>query len=317
MTATYAILTPTAAPGAIAVIEVRADDAGAAMRSLGIEPVAVGDARVRDLLGVDLGVVARWSMDLIHLMPHGGVAVVREIARRLEGWGARAANPDPRAAYPEAETLIEARALAAIAQARSRLALDLLLDQPRRWAGAPERAADGRDRVLRRLIDPPLVVALGPPNVGKSTLVNALAGRSVSIVADEPGTTRDHVGVMLDLDGLVVRYVDTPGMRDTAAAVEGEAARVALELAARADLLLLVGDVTAAPIGLVPLLSLRARCVVATRCDLGRPPWPHDVAVSARTGTGMEALAASLRDLLVPPDLLADPSPWVFWGQPD
>ncbi len=55
-------------------------------------------------------------------------------------------------------------------------------------------ASEARDRVLRRLIDPPLVVAIGPPNIGKSSLLNALAGRSVALVADEAGTTRDHVG---------------------------------------------------------------------------------------------------------------------------
>src|SRR6185295_9068425 len=132
-------------------------------------------------------------------------------------------------------------------------------DQPRRWQGAPPREAGERDRVLRRLIDPPLVVALGPPNVGKSSLVNALAGRSVSIVADEPGTTRDHVGVMLDLGGLVVRYVDTPGLRQGADELEREAVSGAMEVASRADLLLVCGDPTSLPTELPDGVSSRAR----------------------------------------------------------
>jgi hypothetical protein len=306
---TYSIQTPTTSPGAIAVIEVRSDDLDGAMRALGIARVDVGHVGVRDLLGLDRGVVARWSSESIHLMPHGGVAVVREIARRLEERGCERSTA---ATYPEAVGAMEARMLAALSRARSPLALDLLLDQPRRWRGVRPRAEGERDRVLRRLIDPPLVVALGPPNVGKSSLVNALAGRSVSLVADEPGTTRDHVGVVLDLAGLVVRYVDTPGLRRAPSEIEREAMSIALELAAGADLLLLVADVTAEPVA-VPALALRPRCVVAARTDLGVPAWPYDAAVSSRTGAGLDQLAGILRDRLVPPVMLADPSPWVFW----
>jgi tRNA modification GTPase len=215
--------------------------------------------------------------------------------------------------------------LAALSRARSPLAIDLLLDQPRRWAGASPRDDNERDRALRRLIDPPLVVALGPPNVGKSSLVNALAGRCVSIVADEPGTTRDHVGVMLDLAGLVVRYVDTPGLLEAPSEIEREAMSIALELAASADLLVLVGDASAAPI---PIPSLGARpepsralrdwsVTLAARSDLGLPAWPYDAAVSSRTGDGLIGLSDLIRDRLVPPAMLADPSPWVFWAGGD
>ena len=309
----YAVQTPATSAGAIAVIELRALEIDPAMRALGIEHVAVGQARVRDLLGVDRGVVARWSADSIHLMPHGGVAVVREIARRLEERGARR---EGRATYPEARDAAEAGMLAVLARARSPLVLGLLLDQPRRWGGVPPREAGERDRVLRRLIDPPLVVALGPPNVGKSSLVNALAQRAVSIVADEPGTTRDHVGVMLELGGLVVRYVDTPGLREAPDAAEREAAEIALALASSADLLVIIGDATAAPPEM-PSLAHPARCFVAARSDLGLPAWPHDAAVSARTGDGLPGLAAMIRDRLVPPPLLADPAPWVFWTDGD
>jgi hypothetical protein len=311
---TYSIQTPTTSPGAIAVIEVRSDDMDGTMHALGIAPVEVGHARVRNLLGADRGVVARWFPDSVHLMPHGGAAVVREIARRLEerGFGRAAA-----AAYPEARDRIEARMLAALARARSPLVIDLLLDQPRRWAGASPRDDNERDRALRRLIDPPLVVALGPPNVGKSSLVNALAGRCVSIVADEPGTTRDHVGVMLDLAGLVVLYVDTPGLLEAPSAVEKEAIEIALELAGTADLLLLIGDARSEPIG-IPSLTLGARSLtIAARCDLGLPAWPYDAAVSSRTGDGLAELATLIRDRLVPPAMLADPSPWVFWAGGD
>ncbi|QKK10189.1 MAG: GTP-binding protein [Planctomycetota bacterium] len=111
--------------------------------------------------------------------------------------------------------------LETLSRAVSPRAVDLLLDQPARWAaqGLPAPPLDTPStspelsRVLDRLVVPPLVVAIGPSNVGKSTLLNRLAGRPVAVTADEPGTTRDHVGSLVDLDGLIVRYVDTPGLQ--------------------------------------------------------------------------------------------------------
>src|SRR6185295_9623266 len=116
--------------------------------------------------------------------------------------------------------------------------------------------------------DPPTVVAIGPPNIGKSTLLNALAGRSVAIVADEPGTTRDHVGVRLDLAGLVVNYIDTPGLdpRGAHEAIQREAQDLARDAARAADLVLLCSDpANAAPTGVPARDTLR----LGLRADLG------------------------------------------------
>lgn len=283
----------------------------ATLGQLGIRGVAVGKVVLRDLCGVDRGLVARWSPTSVHLMPHGGAAVLRGLTGALVREGIEEARePDPRAVYPEARSEVEARMLAALARAASPLAIDVLLDQPRRWEeqGA---AAGRRCPELDRLIEPPLVVAVGPPNIGKSSLVNALAGRRVSIVADEPGTTRDHVGVTIDFAGLVVRYVDTPGVRAAADPIEAEAARLAREVAARADLVLWCGDATAGPVaGPAGVPSLR----VALRSDLGRVAWAHDAAVSAAQGRGLAELAVLIRDRLVPAAAMADPRPWKFWG---
>jgi tRNA U34 5-carboxymethylaminomethyl modifying GTPase MnmE/TrmE len=324
------IQTPGVA-GALAVVQlVGADGAevDALLARLGVGRVAVGAVVLRDLMGVDRGIVARWSPTWVHLMPHGGAAVVRGVAAALELAGvARAEAGDALAAYPEAESLAEARMLAAIARASSPMAIDLLLDQPQRWrAWAEQRGraedgtpvapglvasgGDGRDRVLNRLIEPPLVVAAGAPNIGKSSLVNALAGRGVSIVADEPGTTRDHVGVLIDLAGLVVRWVDTPGLGRGTDQIERDAEALAREMAGRADLIVACGDRTSRP----PVVEARAaRLTVATRVDLGRPEWPYDVGASAVTGEGVQELVALIRDTLVPPAAMADPLPWRFW----
>jgi tRNA modification GTPase len=86
------------------------------------------------------------------------------------------------------------------------------------------------------------VVLLGPPNAGKSSLLNALVGRSAAIVAPQPGTTRDPIEVELDLGGVLVRVIDTAGIRDSSDPVESEGIARALVRAERADLVLGIGQ---------------------------------------------------------------------------
>ncbi|MFO0832970.1 MAG: GTPase [Phycisphaerales bacterium] len=276
--------------GAIAVIELTGDVDGA-LAACGILPVAVGGVVLRSFFGVDEGVVARFSRGAAHLMPHGGVAVVRGVIEGLSRAGvARGCGP---AAYPEARSAQEARALAALARAASPLAVDAILARAAAWDGVAEHD-------LRHLITPALVVAVGRPNIGKSALVNALAKRSVSIVADEAGTTRDHVGVRLDLGGLVVHYVDTPGLRGAPAdAIEARAAEIAVGVASAADLILLCRDAcTEFPV-LPPAVEGRPALRVGLRADLGESPGV-DVQVSARTGGGLGELVGRVRGTFVP-----------------
>lgn len=86
------------------------------------------------------------------------------------------------------------------------------------------------------------VVIVGPPNAGKSSLLNALARRDAAIVSDEPGTTRDLVELALDLDGVKVRLTDTAGIRDDAGKVEAIGIERARKRAETADLVLLLTD---------------------------------------------------------------------------
>jgi tRNA modification GTPase len=312
--ATWTLATPSGA-GAVAIVQLHGD-IDAALAACGIGVVAVGEVRLRDLMEVDRGIVARFAEDMCQLMPHGGVAVVRALVAELVRRGIPEADPAGTAGppmYPEARSDVEARALAALSRVASPLAVDLLLAQHALWS-RPDAASDPtRDRVLNRLIEPPLVVALGASNIGKSTLVNALAGRSVSIVADEPGTTRDHVGVMLDLAGLVVRYVDTPGLREGAGALEQEAVAEATEVAAGADLLLLCGDATARPPSLPAVLAAKDRITVGLRGDLGAPQFAVSVLVSAARGDGIAELVSIVRERLVPGAFMQDQRPWRFW----
>ncbi len=310
----WSLDSPAGAPGAVALVTLHGDVDGA-FRACGIAPVAMGGVALRDLGGTpgdrEMGVVVRFGVEYCTLMPHGGVAVVRALLGRLERAGIpQAKSLDPRNDYPEASDEIEARMLAALSRAASPLALDLLLKQPELWRRSPSGAETARDRTLRRLIDPPMVVVLGAPNIGKSTLLNELAGRSVSIVSDEPGTTRDHVGVTLDLAGLVVRWVDAPGLREDAPPIEREAIDLALEVARRADLVLLAGDASNPPP--TPILGVDSRRV-ALRADLGRAPWASDASVCARTGDGVAELVALVRERLVPRAMIEEEVAWRFW----
>ena len=98
---------------------------------------------------------------------------------------------------------------------------------------AIHRAKEGK--ILR---EGALVVIAGPPNAGKSSLLNALLGESRAIVSATPGTTRDSIEEWLDIDGWPVRLVDTAGLRATADAIEGEGVSRARDLMEKADIVL-------------------------------------------------------------------------------
>ncbi|MEY3231978.1 MAG: tRNA modification GTPase MnmE [Planctomycetota bacterium] len=323
----WRLVTPSTSAGAVACFELLGDvDDG--FRRLGMAPVAPGDVRLRRLGDIDHALITRPSSTMAHVMPHGGVAITRAVEAAMESAGIRLARKvPPRVTFPEARTPLEAHALALLARAASPNAVDVLLDQPRRWRVAgwdarkpPPRPRDERDRLLDRLIDPPLVVALGPPNVGKSTLLNALARRRVSIVADQPGTTRDHVGALIDLNGLVVRYVDAPGLRDHGAdPIEARAIEVALGVARAADLVIRVGDM-ASPCRLPDDLASAPGLDVQTRADLH--PGTNDAAVRLeRTHLDPETSAIRLADAiagrLLPPDVASNPLPWAMPPAPE
>lgn len=323
MDAYHTIETPRSTMGAIAMIRVVHPDPV----SLGLIDPALYSVRLGHLFGIDEGVVVRWDTDSITLMPHGGIAILRAISRALTEQGVpHRDHVDAGVMFPEAESDIEAWMLLALSRAASPLAVDLLLDQPHRWAALGINrledsaglgdVADGER--LSRLIEPPVVVAVGRANVGKSTLINALAGEHVAIVADVAGTTRDHVGVLVDLGGLVVRWIDTPGVDERIAG--GEEIEIATRVVSRADLIMHCID-SQDDDGVLDarLKSVTdpgaARVRVGTRADLGSHLCDTDVAVSIRAGdlSQIETLVDLIKASLVPSTVLADPRPWRFW----
>jgi tRNA modification GTPase len=107
------------------------------------------------------------------------------------------------------------------------------------------------------------VAIMGVPNAGKSSLLNALAGRDAAIVTDVPGTTRDVLRETLSLDGLPVHLADTAGIREAGDVVEREGIRRARATLQNADVVLLVMDPSQPP---APQEALRADVPPGTRC---------------------------------------------------
>ena len=137
-----------------------------------------------------------------------------------------------------------------------------------------------------------LVVLAGPPNAGKSSLMNALLEENRAIVSDIPGTTRDTIEEWMDLGGYPIRLVDTAGLRRTDDTIEAEGVKRAEELIAAADVVLNLGeeDLTgAASRGTV--LKIQAKCDLSDRPSSAAPA---SLRVSAKTGEGLADLKAAV-----------------------
>ncbi len=135
------------------------------------------------------------------------------------------------------------------------------------------------------------VVLAGAPNVGKSSLLNALAKRDAAIVSEEAGTTRDVIEVRLDLDGLPVVVSDTAGIREAQGAVEQEGIRRTLAHARDADLVIWLTDATAPPVPPPPELGDQV-LPVTNKTDLS--PAGDKLGISAKTGAGIDDLTRHL-----------------------
>ena len=153
-----------------------------------------------------------------------------------------------------------------------------------------------------RLNDGLSVAIVGRPNVGKSSLLNALAGRERAIVTDIAGTTRDIVHELVSLDGMVIELADTAGLRDTDDVVEREGVRRANDALRKADVALLVTTASSVDEDLVLLSDAPddvVRLVALNKVDID-PSVNEDgdrLALSALTGEGIDVLRARLREL--------------------
>ncbi len=164
----------------------------------------------------------------------------------------------------------------------------------------------GEQGKAERLRDGLVVAIAGPPNVGKSTLINQLARREVAIVSPHAGTTRDVIEVQLDLDGYPVTVIDTAGIRETGDPVEQEGVRRARARAAEADLVLWLTDAVGGgegrPLGSAPVWTVHNKIDLAPgdlrpAVSAAMQPGTADVfAISAKRGDGVAGLIAALVD---------------------
>jgi tRNA modification GTPase len=342
--------------GAVAVIVVAGPEAA---QAVGNCFVARSDKAIRDIpLGrIVLGrwggtdgeevVLCRRNEQQIEIHCHGGIAAVAAVIDRLVCHGCQrigwqewhsSHSPDP----------LRAAAQIALAHAITERTAAILLDQ---WNGALSAAVRGiashiataewsaaaemvdellsRQDMGRHLTAPWRIVVVGAPNVGKSSLINALAGYERTIVSMMPGTTRDVVTVTTAIDGWPVQLSDTAGIRETRDELESAGIALATNALSRADLALFVQDAAtlrdessnAATIikQADPASHMQALHVVnkidlippSERQDLfdhlaaSQPKISHSIPISALSGEGLTNLLSAIAHTLVPVPLPA------------
>ncbi len=262
-----------------------------------------------ELIDEGILVVRRADPPEVEFHVHGGRAVVRLLLDLCAQHGAQVVDWE---AYSGAELGDVAVLLARACTVRT---ANILLDQ---FHGAFRRdlqqARQGDERMRRALVERlPLgqrlttsfrVVLAGAPNVGKSSLVNALAGYQRAIVSPTPGTTRDVVSTSLAIDGWPIELFDTAGLHRPSGELERAGIDQARSVLTSADLVLWLVATTESP-PLLPEQTLAAPCrIVVNKID--QPPtWDLSLVedaprVSATTGEGLDRLVQLLSSWLVP-----------------
>jgi tRNA modification GTPase len=281
----------------------------------------LGDNDTADDVVVTLGHAD--SRQRVEIHCHGGAGVVRWLLEFFRRRGAIEITWEEWLRHASA-TQLQADAAIALTHALTQRTANILLDQ---YHGALESELQAIDMALangdrpfaaeklrelaeriplgRHLTEPWKVVVAGAPNVGKSSLINALLGYQRAITSPMPGTTRDLVTALTAFDGWPVELIDSAGMRNDAAGIEALGIAKAEEALAAADLCLWVVDRTQA---LPQWPSAGRSCPTLTACnkvDLSEQWKPCEFAgpvcnVSALTGQGLKDLAEAMIRELVP-----------------
>ena len=282
-------------------------------------------------------VVCRTETQTVEIHCHGGNAVCQMILKDLVQAGCKLV---PATDYPlEVDCEIKREAAFDLQKATTDRVAAILLDQLNGALSEAVSSISERQRtqgitavrseveeLLRwselglHLVEPWRVVLAGPPNAGKSSLMNAIVGSSRAIVHSEPGTTRDWIETLTAVDGWPVALTDTAGLRDSSDAIESEGIRRAKERVDAADLVLFVVDATVGWTETHKFLRAatnnKRTLVVWNKVDLRRgiasPPEcpPNAISTCAKESLGIaELLAAIAKELVpaVPPPLAAVP----------
>jgi tRNA modification GTPase len=297
---TVAVLTPPGT-GAIATLEVAGPRAWEVVRSL-FRPAGGKLPELPELHRTWFGTIGDEVVIAVHLVDpelvieihsHGGPQVVNWLLNQFQQQGCGRKPTDE-------------RPWGILQQARTTRTAAILLDQLNgAFANAVRSAPATLPRLAalasvgRHLVEPWKVVIAGPPNVGKSSLVNAVAGYQRSVVSPTAGTTRDVVTTFVALDGWPVELADTAGLRRATESLESEGIVLARRFLQNADLVVWLLDATD-PNPVWPTETQNA-LVVVNKADR---PLAFDAAdvsrVSAATGDGVPQLIAEIVRRLVP-----------------
>lgn len=262
--------------------------------------------------------------DEVEIHCHGGRAAVSALMDDLVAAGAQRVEASEWIIDPKASSLnnecthvlshVQTETAAAIVMDQIRGALESEVTSIRQHLrDGNTQEATGRLQVLidrfgigRHVVDPFQVVIAGPPNVGKSSLLNVLLGFDRAITFNQPGTTRDVVSATTALGGWLIHLSDTAGIRETAESIEKEGVRRALERIKSADLILHVIDSSSeTAIRDSYDLSDRPHLQIWNKIDLLEPSKREHLpntalAVSATSGEGIDLLIAKVCETLVP-----------------
>ncbi len=247
------LLTPSGS-AAIAVVRLIGPGTDDFLRRRFSKPVPVGRCVYGNLHDngrlIDQAIVVLCSPGVADINVHGGVWVVKSVLELAAQDGFATTDriePPLVAGAVDGTNAIWTETLQHLPLARTELAVRILLAQQAAWEKLGDLSEKQRRRVLddqslKWLLSLPRVAIIGPANVGKSTLANRLFGQERSITADMPGTTRDWVGEVANIDGLAVMLVDTPGRRASHEPIEQAAIAASLPVAGEADLVIFVLD---------------------------------------------------------------------------
>lgn len=332
---TAAVLTP-AARGAIATVSVQGPEAVAmadrfftslgkiSVRKANVGRILVGHWQAEgEPIGEEL-VVAKLADDTVEIHCHGGVQASQRILKHLTSIGCQVESWQSRITLQQTDTIVAEANLALPRAVTSQAALHLL-DQAN-GALTREIATIGQllahvnfevaDAKLAHLLSlapfgmhltqPWLIVIAGPPNVGKSSLLNKIVGYDRAIVLDMPGTTRDVLHATTALDGWPVQFSDTAGIRISDDEIEQAGIAKAKAALKTADLAIVMHDAT----DLKPaeldesLKELPSALHVVNKIDLAErvdlPDSEEMIATSAVTGHGVSQLITSIVSHLIP-----------------
>lgn len=316
MAAEFCELTPRGR-GAISVVGVRGENAGASIDAF-FTPISgkkylelQGQSIVYgtwNSTGEDLIVVATGN-DAFEIQCHGSLAAVEAIKADLVSSGA--VESADRSVWALAENQHESEIARAIESCSTQRTARHLLQQYQLWRDPDLSDPSVISTALsfakfgERLTSPWQVVLCGRPNVGKSSLINALSGFERAIVHPTAGTTRDLVSQQTAIDGWPVELIDSAGIREAEGQIEKAGVAKANEVIQSADLVVHVVDATNES-DFDPVISQnRAGLIVVNKADLcDRPSIPKvacpTVVISAKTGEGIDELLSAISKAIVP-----------------